>query len=131
MTARIERRALLRGAIYGGVLLASLAAAYAATRGAGAPTTAAATHDHDAAAGGDVAARPVSLTPEQARRIGVTYAVATVGPLVKEVRTVGQITFDETRLQTIAPKVDGFVERLFVNATGQPVSVGQPLLAIY
>ena len=71
------------------------------------------------------------LTPEQARRIGVTYATRRSGALEKEVRTVGQITYDETRVQTIAPKIDGWVERLFVNATGQPVSVGQPLFTIY
>ena len=46
-------------------------------------------------------------------------------------RTVGQITFDETRVNAIAPKVDGWVERLYVNSTGQPVAAGQPLLAIY
>jgi Cu(I)/Ag(I) efflux system membrane fusion protein len=82
-------------------------------------------------AGGVDGARPVSLAPEQAHRIGVTYAVVAAGPLEKEIRTVGQVTFDETRLQTISPKIDGFVEQLYVNATGQPVSVGQPLLAIY
>ncbi|HEY9229069.1 MAG TPA: efflux RND transporter periplasmic adaptor subunit, partial [Gemmatimonadaceae bacterium] len=74
---------------------------------------------------------PVMLTPEQARRIGVTYATATFGALEREVRTVGQITFDETRVQAIAPKVDGWIEQLLVNATGQPVSVGEPLFTIY
>ena len=71
------------------------------------------------------------LTPEQQRRIGVTYAVATMGALQKEVRTVGQITYDETRIQAISPKIDGWIDRLIVNATGQPVVAGQPLLTIY
>jgi Cu(I)/Ag(I) efflux system membrane fusion protein len=125
-------RALLRGAIYGGVLLVAIGGVYLATRGASAPTAMAAGHNHGVAAGGGSdKAQPVSLTPEQARRIGVTYAVATVGPLEKEVRTVGQITYDETRIRDISPKIDGWVERLLVNATGQPVSVGQPLLTIY
>ena len=47
-----------------------------------------------------------------------------VGPFGKEVRTVGQVTFDETRIKTIAPKIDGWVDQLFVNATGQSVSRG-------
>ena len=71
------------------------------------------------------------LTAKEAQRIGVTYATATVGSLTKEVRTVGQVTFDETRVRTIALKIDGFVERLIVNSTGQAVAVGQPLLTIY
>lgn len=44
---------------------------------------------------------------------------------------MGQVAIDETRMRTIAPKVDGWVERLYVDATGQSVAVGQPLLAIY
>ena len=129
-----------RGAIYGAVLLVAIGGAYGATRGAGTPAGMAdlagvpAGHVHGAggsSAGDAGTARPVTLTPAQARRIGVTYAVATMGPLWKEIRTVGQITYDETRLRTIAPKIDGFVERLLVNETGQPVAVGQPLLTLY
>ena len=125
------RRRVLRGAIYGSVLIAASGAVYLATRGRGTPTPMAVGHNHGAAASGSSAAQPVSLSPDQARRIGVTYAVAIVGPLEKEVRTVGQIAYDETRLQTISPKIDGWIEHLFVNATGQPVSAGQPLLTIY
>ena len=123
--------AVVRSAIYGGVLLVAAGGVYLATRRADAPAPmAAAAHDHGAtAAGGNT--QPVSLSPDQARRIGVTYATAMVSPLETEVRTIGQVTYDETRLRTISPRIDGFVERLLVNATGQPVSVGQPLLTIY
>ena len=77
------------------------------------------------------AGRPVTLTPSEARRIGVTYAAATAGPFGKEVRTVAQVAFDETTVKTIAPKIDGWVDQLIVNATGQYVARGQPLLTIY
>ena len=63
------------------------------------------------------------LTPQSASRIGVTYAVVERGSLAGEVRTVGLVTYDETRVKTIAPKVDGYVEQLFVAFTGQPVEV--------
>jgi Cu(I)/Ag(I) efflux system membrane fusion protein len=124
---------LLRAAIYGVVVLIALGGVYLATRGTAAPPTAsAAGHDHTTAGGGSAgSAQAVTLTGEQGRRIGVTYATATLGPLEKEVRTVGQITFDETRVEAISPKVDGWVEKLYVNATGQPVSVGEPILTIY
>jgi RND family efflux transporter MFP subunit len=129
MNATMTR--LTRGATYGGVLLAALGGVYLATRGSNAPPVATAEHDHAAVAGGGDAEQEISLAPEAARRIGVTYAVATIGTLEKEVRTVGQIAWDETRVRTISPKIDGWVERLLVNATGQRVSVGQPLLTIY
>ncbi len=88
-------------------------------------------HNHAAMAPAETGASPVMLTPESARRIGVTYAVADRGPLAADVRTVGLVTYDETRVKTIAPKVDGYVEELYVNYTGQSVRAGDPLLRIY
>lgn len=73
----------------------------------------------------------VHLTSAQARAIGVTYTVVTRGPLSRTVRTVGQVVPAEPNLADITPKIDGFVDRLFVDATGVPVRRGQPLLAIY
>lgn len=84
------------------------------------------------------AATPNDSTPQQvmldepaARRIGVSYAAVLRGTLSAEVRTVAQVTYDETRVRTISPRIDGWVEQLFVNATGQPVTRGQPLLSVY
>ena len=79
----------------------------------------------------DSSGSPVMLTPESANRIGVTYAVVERGSLASEVKTVGLVTYDETRVKTIAPKVDGYVEQLFVAFTGQPVEVNDSLLRIY
>ena len=124
-------RRILRLVAYPTVLLAALGVAYLATRDDDATTAASAAHDHGAAAGATSGARPVRLTDSDARRIGVTFATVTLGSLSREVRTVGQITFDETRVRAIAPKIDGWVERLYVNTTGQPVAQGQPLLTIY
>ena len=124
-------RRAIKSALYVAVVLAALVVVYLASRDSRASTTATSSHDHGATGGNEGSRQPVALTPEQSRRIGVTYAVASIGPLEKEVRTVGQITYDETRVQTISPKIDGWVEQLFVSATGQPISIGQPLLTIY
>lgn len=120
-----------RIAAYGGVLVLALGTVYLATRGKGAPTAMDAAQNNGAASPAAGTATSVTLTATEAQRIGVTYATATVGTLAKEVRTVGQVTFDETRVRTITLKIDGFVERLIVNSTGQAVAAGQPLLTIY
>ena len=123
-------RPTLRIAAYGGVFVLALGTVFFVTRGKDAPTAMAA-----AVSGGDsippAGGASVTLTSAEAQRIGVTYATATEGSLAKEVRTVGQVTLDETRVRTIALKIDGFVERLIVNATGQAIAAGQPLLTIY
>ena len=124
-----RRRVLLRWTLYLVIPLAAVVAVYFATRGAKQPAVAAA-HDHGAAPAAE-SGRPVMLSSDEAKRIGVTYAVASVGQLEREIRTVGQVTFDETRVKAISPKVDGWVERLYVDFTGQAVQTDAPLLAIY
>jgi Cu(I)/Ag(I) efflux system membrane fusion protein len=79
----------------------------------------------------DSGGSPVMLTPEAAKRIGVTYAAVESGSLAADVRTVGLVSYDETRVKTIAPKVDGYVEQLFVAFTGQAVEENDPLLRLY
>ncbi|MEO7964545.1 MAG: efflux RND transporter periplasmic adaptor subunit [Gemmatimonadaceae bacterium] len=107
-----------------GVLVAAVVVAWVLTRRADAPPG-------KTVAAGTSTSQPVTLSPEGARRIGVTYATASLQALAGSIRTVAQVTFDETRVKIIAPKIDGWVDRLYVNAIGQRVAAGDPLLAIY
>jgi len=119
----------MRIALYVALPLAAVIVAYFATRPKSETAQVVARDSsHTAAAG---AAQPVMLSAADARRIGVTFAVAAFGGISREIRVVGQITFDETRVKAISPKIDGWVEQLYVNFTGQEVAAGAPLLAIY
>ncbi len=71
------------------------------------------------------------LTAAQLRQFGVTFATVEVRALSAETRAAGVVRLDETKVSQIAPKVGGFVERLYVDATGQAVRRGQPLLDLY
>lgn len=124
-----RRQQIARRVLYGSVPLAAIAVAYLATRG-GEPT-AAGEHANHGAAPAAATAQPVMLGAEDAQRIGVTYAVAEITPLEREIRTVGQVTFDETRVTTISTKIDGWIERLYVNFEGQAIGAGTPLFAVY
>lgn len=131
--ARSRRARALRWSAYAAVPLVALLIVYFATRGPGTGSQAdpRANQGATATAAATSVAPPVMLTAADARRIGVTFAVASVVPLGREIRTVGQVTFDETRVRAVSLKVDGWVEQLFVNFDGQAVGVGAPLLAIY
>lgn len=74
---------------------------------------------------------PVTLTTRDAQRLGVTYAKAERAPLADEASIVGIVSYDETRVKAIAPKVEGWVEQLDVAYPGQTVEVGAPLFRIY
>lgn len=72
-----------------------------------------------------------TLTADQIRTFGITFATLERRALQNEVRAVGTVEFDETRISHVAPKVGGFVEVLHVDFTGQPVRRGQALLELY
>ena len=128
-TATSRPRRLLGTGLSAAVVLVAAIAAFLMTRDT--PEAAATTgHNHSAPAGG-TAAVPVSLDAEAARRIGITFAEVTSGPMSASVSSLGQVVWDETQATEVAPKVDGWVERLYVDFTGQEVRPGQPLLEIY
>jgi len=82
---------------------------------------------HGAAAPAADSARGVTLTAREAGRIGVTFAEVTVGPLQRNVRTVAQVTYDETRIHAVTLRIDGYVEQLYADFMGHPVRAGEPL----
>lgn len=73
----------------------------------------------------------VQLTANQIRQFGVTFGTVDMRALEEWIRTTGVVNFDETRIAQVTPKFGGFVERLYIAFTGQPVRRGQPLLEIY
>jgi membrane fusion protein, copper/silver efflux system len=68
---------------------------------------------------------------DRARVAGVRTVAATPGTLTRSIRAVGTVTIDETRVRQVTTKVGGFVEQLYVTATGQMVRAGEPLLDLY
>jgi len=77
------------------------------------------------------AGNQISISTEKVQKLGVKTEAASLRALDKIVRAAGRIEPDERRTYTIAPKFEGYVERLHVNATGQPVGKGQPLFEVY
>jgi len=73
----------------------------------------------------------IKVSPNIIQSMGVRTARVEVRPLSRLTLTVGRVTFNERNLAVITTKVDGWVDRLFVNATGDPVRRGRALLKIY
>lgn len=126
--ARSRRLAALIGPV--ALVAAALVAAWYFTRGEAGPASEPTGHQHGATPAGD-SARPVWLSEEDQRRIGVTFAQAEYAPLERTVRVVAQVTYDETRVVTVTPRFDGYVERLHADFTGRQVRAGEVLLELY
>src|ERR1017187_82254 len=82
----------------------------------------------------DISAMPVGtvqITPDKQQLIGVKYGQAEMSSGSQTIRAVGKVAFDETRIQHIHTKVEGWIDQVFVDYTGQLVSKGQALLTVY
>jgi Cu(I)/Ag(I) efflux system membrane fusion protein len=75
--------------------------------------------------------KQVTISIEKVQKLGVKSEAATMRELGKTIRAVGRIEVNERRTYTIAPKFEGWVERLDVNTSGQLVGKGQPLFDVY
>jgi membrane fusion protein, copper/silver efflux system len=73
----------------------------------------------------------VGIDPVRQQLIGLRTAPATKGPVGELWRTVARVEVDPTRVRKTNVKVEGFVERIFVDFVGQSVRKGQPLFSIY
>lgn len=73
----------------------------------------------------------VKVSAAKVQKLGVRTEPAAMRTLAQAVRAVGRVEVDERRIVSVAPKFEGWIERLHVNATGQPVGKGQPLFEVY
>jgi Cu(I)/Ag(I) efflux system membrane fusion protein len=73
----------------------------------------------------------VEITSEKQQLIGVKIATVSVRPLRKVIRTVGRIEYDERQLRTVNTKVEGWIEKLYIDYTGRYVQKGEPMAELY
>ena len=73
----------------------------------------------------------VIIDPVTIQNMGVRTATAGREDLHREIRALGRIGYEESAQYKVNSKVTGWIERLYVNQTGQEVKKGQPLLEIY
>jgi len=81
--------------------------------------------------GHDMTSAGVNVSPERQQLVGIRTATADVRPMIQKIRTVGIVTYDETRVAQVFSKVEGWIEKLVVNYTGKLVQKGQPLFTLY
>ena len=73
----------------------------------------------------------VMISAEKQQLIGVRTAQVKREALVRDVRTTGQVTADETKIAHVHVKINGFIDKVFVDYIGQLVKKGQPLFTLY
>jgi RND family efflux transporter MFP subunit len=74
---------------------------------------------------------PVQLTPQRLQSIGVQTGTVEIKNVADEIRTVGDVEVDETKLAYVQLRFTGWIRRVFADATFQYIRKGQPLFTIY
>jgi Cu(I)/Ag(I) efflux system membrane fusion protein len=73
----------------------------------------------------------VTIDAAQRRAVGIGTEPVVRAPMTLDLRAVGRLTFDETRLSDVTSRVSGYITKLQVNATGQTVAKGDTLFTFY
>lgn len=78
-----------------------------------------------------IAPGSVMIAADKQQLIGVRTAEVKRESLVRDVRTTGQVVVDESRIAHVHVKVNGFIDKVFVDYIGELVKKGQPLFTLY
>jgi Cu(I)/Ag(I) efflux system membrane fusion protein len=81
--------------------------------------------------GANVAARQISFSPEALKLMEVQTSPVERKFVEADVRMVGRIAYDETRVKNITAWVPGRIDKLFVDFTGTTVRKGDHLVELY
>lgn len=73
----------------------------------------------------------VEIPEDKQQLIGLTTIKASVRAMNRVIRTVGRIEYDERKLATVNTKIEGWIEKLYVDYTGRYVKKGEPLAEVY
>lgn len=84
-----------------------------------------------AGSGPDEGPGTIRISPDVVNNLGVRTATAERKVMSSVIKTVGYVGYDQDELVQIHPRVEGWIERLYVKATGDPVQFGEPLYEIY
>ncbi len=63
--------------------------------------------------------------------IGVEFATAEYTSSGDTIRATGKVAIDETRVVRVHPKIEGWIEKVYLDFMGAPVQKGDPLLTLY
>lgn len=73
----------------------------------------------------------VSINPHMVQNLGVRTEKAKLGTLQRRINTVGYIEYDEDAMSHVHTRAAGWIEKLKVKASGDPVKQGQVLFELY
>lgn len=85
----------------------------------------------EAGSGADAGPGTIKVSPEVVNNLGVRTAVSAMTNMHFEVRTVGYVDYNQDEIVHVHPRVEGWIEKIYIKAEGEPVEQGDPLYELY
>lgn len=85
----------------------------------------------DSGEGADEGPGTIRISPDVINNLGVRTVTVEYKKLNNQINTVGYVAYDEDKLVHIHPRVNGWIEKLYVTSVGSMVKKGQPIYDIY
>lgn len=79
----------------------------------------------------DLPENALKISTGKQQLMGVRYGTVTRTSMKKTLRATGRIAYDETKIARIHPKIEGWIEKVYVDFSGKLVKKNQPLVDIY
>ncbi len=73
----------------------------------------------------------VQIDTAKLQRAGVRTERAVQRSITSEIQATGVVALDQTRYAVVAPRMEGWIERVYIGAPGLEVKAGQPLVEVY
>lgn len=73
----------------------------------------------------------IQVSGRKQQLINLKVAAVQEGLIGHNIRAVGTLQYDETKITKIHPRIEGWVDKVFANSTGGLIKKGQPLFSIY
>jgi Cu(I)/Ag(I) efflux system membrane fusion protein len=73
----------------------------------------------------------VHIAPDQQELLGVTYGTAEYETVTDTLRASARVVLDETRIAKVQPRLEGWIDQVFVDFAGKLIRKGDPLLTFY
>ena len=73
----------------------------------------------------------VKISGRRQQLINLRVVEVKEGTIGQNIRTVGVLQYDETKIVKIHPRIEGWIDKVYADYTGRFVRKGQPLFSIY
>lgn len=73
----------------------------------------------------------IYIAPNVVNNLGVRTAAVVRKSMQTPITTLGYVQYDQDQMRHIHTRVDGWLEKLYVKAAGDPVKQGEPLYKLY